>query len=109
MLPNFKPNFMWKLLIAGSICLMSCNNSSDTAGGNDKKESSATSQWTKEDENEFLSGCVDNAKARYSEDTAYSFCKCVLEKIKKEIPTADSAESVLRDSARAMSYTQGCR
>ncbi|MFL5774234.1 MAG: hypothetical protein ACJ75F_13820, partial [Flavisolibacter sp.] len=89
--------------------LMSCNNSSDTAStSSDNKKNSTASQWSKEDENEFLASCVDNAKARYSEDTSYSYCKCVLEKIKKDIPTADSAEIVLQDSTKIAEYTKDC-
>ena len=96
-------------MFIAALCFMSCNNSSDTSSvTGDSSNHAATSKWTVEDENEFLAGCVDNAKSRYSEDTAYSYCKCVLEKIKKEIPTADSAEVVLQDSTKAVAYTKDC-
>ena len=89
---------------------VACNNASDT-GKNNKTDSPARkeSSWTKDDENEFLAGCVDNAKSRYSEDTAYFYCKCVLEKLKQHFPNADSAEAALKDSISAAQYTQGCQ
>jgi len=100
---------MWKLMTLAAIFFMSCNNSSDTAStSGDSTKHSTTSQWSRDDENEFLAACVDNAKARYSEDTSYSYCRCVLEKIKKDIPTADSAEIVLQDSTKIAEYTKDC-
>jgi len=100
---------MWKILVLGSLCFIACNNSSDTSStASDSSHHAVASQWTKDDENEFLAACVDNAKARYSEDTSYSYCKCVLEKIKKDIPTADSAEIVLEDSTKIAEYTKDC-
>lgn len=100
---------MWKFIFFAALFFMSCNNSSDTSSNTeDSTKHSPISQWTTEDDNEFLAGCVDHAKSRYSEDTAYSYCRCVLEKIKKEIPTADSAEVVLQDSTKAVAYTKDC-
>jgi len=100
---------MWKFMFFAALCFMSCNNSSETSSGAvDSSNHSSASKWTTEDDNEFLAGCVDQAKSRYSEDTAYSYCKCVLAKIKKDIPTADSAEVVLKDSTKVAAYTKDC-
>ena len=89
---------MTKLFLFFLVACFACNNSSDAT----------ISKWTKEDENKFLSDCIENAKVQYSEDTAYSLCHCVLGKVKVQFPTADSADAGL-DSARAAEFTKECQ
>ena len=97
---------MTKLIFIYAVILIACNNSEGSKTGSDNSDRAFN--WSKEDENEFLSGCIDETKGRYSEDTAYIYCNCVLGKVKQRFPSADSAASVLIDSSSAAEFTKDC-
>ena len=87
--------------------LAACNtNAPGSEKGGDTAKLHA---WSKEDENEFLAGCVENAAVNIREDSAYAHCKCVLLQLKAAFPSMDSAASMLMDSTKAAVYAQKCR
>ena len=99
------------LVIFAILLLLSCNSKTKTADSSDKKDSSslvAGANWSKEDENEFLSDCVENAKQRFSEDSAFIHCKCVLQQLKQKFPTMDSAANYVMDTANAAEIAKLC-
>lgn len=91
-------------------CNSNSSESSSTSDSSKNANSSATtvSTWSKEDENEFLDGCIENAKVRLGLDTAYIYCNCVLKQIEQEFPTMDSASTALLDTTRAAAFTEKC-
>jgi hypothetical protein len=106
---------MFKLYLSLLIVfIVACNANSDKTTSNDDstKTTAATSKsftWSDEDEKDFLAGCVENAKVNLSDTAAYAQCKCVLEALKKNFPTMDSAANALSDSATAATYVSNCK
>ena len=106
---------MFKLYLSLLIVfIVACNANSDKTTSNDDstKATAATSKsftWSDEDEKDFLAGCVENAKVNLSDTAAYAQCKCVLEALKKNFPTMDSAANALSDSATAATYVSNCK
>jgi hypothetical protein len=105
---------MSRTILFLALLFTACNNNSATSS--DAKDTATTGgskttgyTWTKEDENMFLSDCVDGIKQRMSEDTAYIKCNCALRKLKQEFPNLDSADTMLQDSTRGAAYTANCR
>ena len=102
---------MIRILIGLALCITACNNSSE-AGKSEKTTVSDSSQvahtWSKEERNEFLLDCIENAKAKVGEDTAYIKCRCVLLQIEKQFPNLDSASAVLVDTTRAAEMIRKC-
>ena len=60
------------------------NDKSDYAGG-----------WTRSDENKFIDECAGTATKNVGEERANQYCKCMLNKIKKEYATYAEAEKAL--------------
>jgi hypothetical protein len=105
---------MSKIILFLALLFASCNSSGPSSNGKDSanvqnSKDGGSSAWTKEDENEFLAGCIDEAKARYPEDTAFIYCNCVLKQLKKNFPSMDSASVALTDSSRAVAFTKNCK
>ena len=101
------------LLLVASLLFMACSNdASTTAAGNDtaaKNTSPATAQtWTQEDELEFMSGCVDNAKGRFGEAKAYTYCKCILAQVETKYAMDSTLISKLSDTAQVAKMAQNC-
>ncbi|MDB5208921.1 MAG: hypothetical protein JWR72_3996 [Flavisolibacter sp.] len=101
------------VLSLASLFFTACNNdASTTAAGNDtavKNTTSATAQsWTQEDELEFMSGCVDNAKGRFGEEKAYTYCKCILAQVKTKYAMDSTLISKLSDTAQVAKMAQNC-
>ena len=104
---------MSKIILFLTLLFISCNSS----GPSSKEKDSANIQtsrdsvagWTKDSENEFLSGCIEEAKALYPEDTAFIYCNCVLKQLKQKFPSMDSASVILMDSAKAVQFTKNCK
>jgi hypothetical protein len=96
-------------LLIAAICF-ACNNSSseNQQGKSDSVRTKTGFSWTKEDEHEFLSDCIDHAKGSHGEDTAYIYCNCVLRQVKEDFPNLDSASAILVDSVQASKYTSAC-
>ncbi|MFL5810645.1 MAG: hypothetical protein ACJ749_14075 [Flavisolibacter sp.] len=93
-----------------TVLCFACNNSSDNQQRKSDSTRTKTSfNWTKEDEHQFLSDCIDHAKGTHGEDTAYVYCNCVLGKVKEDYPNLDSASVILVDSTQAAKYTEACR
>lgn len=96
--------------ILAAIVVISCNNDkkeSDKADSTTKDTSSGfVSVWPQEDQNEFMSDCVDNATAVLGEQAAFGYCKCMLTKVQQRFPTLDSAAVALLDTAQAAKLAQ---
>lgn len=111
---------MFKTVLFLTILFAACNNDSTLSNAENDSTKTGISKsttsfvWSKEDENEFLSDCVNGAKAKYSEDTAFIKCNCALKQLKQEYANYDSYDSTLRildDSTRAIvsaKYTKNC-
>jgi len=98
------------LILACSFCF-ACNNSSSDASQStsDSVRTKTSFTWTREDERQFLSDCIDHAKDTHGEDTAYIYCNCVLRQVKEDYPNLDSASAILVDSVQAAKYTDKCQ
>jgi hypothetical protein len=93
------------LLIAA---LMACNSKSPEASKKIVTDSVA-STWTADGENEIMDACIENAKQWVGEDTAYRYCKCVVQQVKHSYPNMDSAAGVMADSARVAKLFRNCK
>lgn len=105
---------MFKLYLAFLlIAIVACNtNSNNNATSDSTKVSKASGKafiWSDEDEKEFLADCVQNAKAGRSDTAAYAQCKCVLDQLKQNFPSLDSADVALADSSKAAVYVNKCK
>ena len=108
---------MNKIIFAFAVLfLSSCNSSSSGKSDGDRKQqvtdtsTTAKVDWTTEGANEFLDGCVDEAKARLGDTTAYTFCKCVLEQARREHPNnMTRGIEQLNDSTQVAKYADKCR
>jgi hypothetical protein len=90
--------------------LTACKNGPKTPVSIDKgSASSKTYTWPKEEENEFMSGCVDSAKVKIGEPAAYVQCKCILEQLKSGYPSMDSAAPALMDVKYVASLAEKCK
>jgi hypothetical protein len=99
------------LLLLCSAFFIACNNNSKNSPGVKAADSASKGYtWTADDEQEFLAGCVDNAKAGIGDTAAYALCKCVLGEVKKSFPKLDSsAMNVLMDSTQAAAFAAKCK
>jgi len=102
-----------KMLAIVSVCMffIACNN--DSTNESSKKDSTSPSStagtWTKEDELEFVDGCVENAKARFGEAEAYSYCRCIFNQVKTKYTSMDSATILkLQDTAEVAKMAKNC-
>ena len=95
--------------------LLACNNgpnktresktAADTAG-----QTTATKYtWQETEEQEFLSGCVDSAKIKVNEATAFAQCKCILTQLKQRFPSMDSASPALMDVKYVAQLAANCK
>ena len=80
-----------------------------------KKEAAACGlgYWTSNDRKEFLSECTASAKANgVNEEKATSYCSCMLYKIEKQFPDANTLSAELNDeilkSPKWKAIIQGC-
>ena len=103
---------MFKLFFSVIIILIvSCNNSKDASPASATENTDGTKSkftWSNQDEKEFLADCVNNAKVRVSDTSAYAHCKCVMQQLEQVFPTMDSAAAVL-DTAMASKYAANCK
>ena len=104
---------MIRFIILSFFVFTACSNS----GSGDHKEKDSGNQnngtynsadWPKEKENVLLDDCIEELKGKMSQDTAYTYCNCVLKQLKKDFPNIDSASSALNDSSRAARYVAPC-
>lgn len=88
--------------------LAACNSKAPEAS---KKVSADTvaSTWTADGQNEIMDACIDNAKQWVREDSAYRYCKCVVQQVKHSYPNMDSAAGIMADSARVAKFFQNCK
>jgi|SRR6476469_3813062 len=92
------------------VLLAACKNGPKTPVSNDKGTTSAKAYtWPKEEENEFMSGCVDSAKIKIGEPAAYVQCKCILEQLQSGYPNMDSAAPALMDVKYVASLAEKCK
>ena len=104
--------FFLIILVSATV---SCNNGpKDAASTSDStttvaNENKQMHTWSKDEEGEFLAGCVGQAKARLGEEKAFVHCNCVLGELKKNFPNIDSAAPVLMDVQRAAEFAAPCK
>jgi hypothetical protein len=92
------------------LLLVACKNGPKTPSGNEKGTTNAKSYtWPIEEENEFMSGCVDSAKIKIGEPAAYAQCKCILEQLKSGYPSMDSAAPALMDVKYVANLAEKCK
>ena len=94
------------------IVIVACNTKSSSNATVDSTKVAAPGKsftWSDEDEKDFLADCVQNAKAGRSDTTAYAQCKCVLDQLKQNFPSLDSADNALADSSKAAAYVNKCK
>jgi hypothetical protein len=100
------------LLVTGCVLTACNNNASSTNPGKDpvvkNTSSAAAKSWTKEDELEFMSGCVDNAKARLGDEKSYTYCKCILAQVKTKYTMDSTIIQRLSDTAEVAKMAQNC-
>jgi hypothetical protein len=104
---------MSKLLIVFLFILVACNNeSADTPVSAEASRDTVQKKlhtWPANEENDFMAGCVDNAKGKLGDTASYRYCKCILEQVKETYPSLDSASFVLLDSTKVVAYAQNCK
>jgi len=96
--------FLSLLLIA----IAACNSTPDQSSSKDSSNAKPY-VWTAEEEGEFLSGCVDSAKAQLGDTLAFAKCKCILAQLKRKFPGMDSAAPVLMDVKRSAEFAANCK
>jgi hypothetical protein len=100
-------------IILTGIILLACNSKRTSAGdkatGADSSMVMVNTVWPKEDENEFLAGCIESLKDKLPEDSAYMHCNCVLKQLKQKFPNMDSAANYLMDTAKAAAIAANCK
>ena len=87
---------------------MACNSKAPEASKKIVADTVA-STWTPDGENEIMDACIENAKQWVREDTAYRYCKCVVQQVKHSFPNMDSAAGIMADSARVAKFFQNCK
>ena len=104
---------MTRFIILCTFLFAACSNSgSGENKGSDTSSHSGTyntADWPKDKENELLDGCIEELKGQMSQDSAYTYCNCVLKQLRKDFPNIDSASSALQDSTEAARYVANCR
>ena len=106
---------MYKLLsLFVMMAFIACNNADTNTAAKDSLPTIDTPQvhyftWTKQEEGEFLSGCVDSAKVKLGETAAYRYCNCVLRQLRQKFPSMDSAATMLIDGNKAEEYAKLCK
>ena len=104
---------MNKIIRILAICLFfACNNSADsTKDAKDSSGSNATASWPKDKENELLDGCIETLQTEYgmAQDSAFTYCNCVVKQLKGKYSDIDSATTVMQDSTQAAPFVQQCR
>lgn len=58
------------------------------------QDSTATKGWAAADRSAFIVNCVKTAKANLGEDSARSYCYCMLEKVEIKYPTPEAAAKI---------------
>ena len=96
--------------------MMSCGNkdnktNTQSAGAtvSDTSFTGVAAAWSKEEEGDFLYGCMESVKGQLDEQKAYAYCKCLLSKAQQRFPTLDSAEIVLADTTQAAELSKACK
>jgi hypothetical protein len=107
----FKSKF---ILLFFCIHFIACNNQTENTTSNKDTTSkntttTTTGSWTQEDELEFIAGCVDNAKARFGEAKAFTYCRCIFNQVKTKYTSMDSTTMIkLRDTAEVAKMAKNC-
>ena len=110
-----QPFFMKSILFIATVFLFfACKNNNSGSGtmqSTDSAKAVASPDLTKEEEAEFMSNCVEVAKARLNGDEkkAYASCNCMLNQIKEKYPNLDSAQAMLQDSVQVRQLQKNCQ
>ena len=67
--------------------------------------------WTKSEREEFVTSCINSAKASLGETKAKSYCECMMFKIEKLYPKADDAAKITAEDFKTdywQKLIQGC-
>jgi hypothetical protein len=100
------------LFLLCTIMIVACTNRTATSGNAaDSTTTTAANPPLNEEEMRFLSGCVENAKTRYTEAQSFTLCKCMLTQVQHKYPSADSATLLqhLSDTAEVAQMIRNCR
>jgi len=96
-----------------TIMIVACTNRTATSGNTaaDSTTTTAANPPLNEEEMRFLTGCVENAKTRYTEAQSFVLCKCMLTQVQQKYPSADSATLLqhLSDTAEVAQMIRNCR
>lgn len=98
-----------------TVFFLACKNNSTPANGKaatlTNSSSNTAKTWSKEDELEFIDGCVGNAQEQLGATQAYSLCKCMLVQVKEKFAAADSIAIAthLSDTAQITQMMRKCR
>jgi len=108
---------MMKLLAIATIALSlgACNNEKSEAKQTAKDSSipatALSSAWTRDDEMEFMDGCVEKSAPTMGEEKAFNTCKCILRQIQTKNPANDSTQTALlmTDTTQMAAMAQACK
>lgn len=102
---------MFKIILGMVVSVLIACNTGPDSGKDSQKDSSTVKgySWPVNEENEFLSGCVDSAKLKMDEAAAFAQCKCILKQLKQLYPSMDSAAPALMDIKRVAAFVENCK
>ena len=80
---------MKKIVFYSLVSILFLSKSFAQEAGEPKKKG-----WPSVERNAFITECIKTAKAGMSEDSAKSYCYCMLEKIEKKYPTIEEAGKI---------------
>lgn len=69
------------------------------------------STWSKKDHEEFVTSCINSAKASLGETKAKNYCECMVFKIEKIYPNATDADKITAEDFKTESWQKlirGC-
>jgi hypothetical protein len=80
---------MKKIILPLLVLILFVSNSFAQEAGEPKKKG-----WPSVERYSFITECIKSAKAGMNEDSAKSYCYCMLEKIEKKYPTIEEAGKI---------------
>jgi len=101
--------------LAFAISMSACNNEKSEAKEAAKDSSlpaaAVSSAWTRNDEMEFMDGCVEKSAPTMGEEKAFNTCKCILRQIQTKNPSNDSTQTALlmTDTTQMAAMAQACK
>lgn len=112
---NAKKFVMLKItILAVLLTTFACNNKENgtaRASVSDNTAKATSSSWTKNDEMQFIDGCLDQSAAKLGDDKAFNHCKCILRQLEQKNPQNDSlvSEKLMNDTAEVARMLANCK